>query len=96
MVGLVLLLVFSIAAAGINQDLKFLTLGLPAVGLIVAAGLRYLYIEWRSVFPRNPLPRALALVLMSTVVGLHVWLGLRYSLIAWPHTVDTRQTYVIK
>lgn len=94
--GLSSLIVLGIVAAGLNQDLVFLTLALPGIGLIIAAGLRYLYIQWRQIFPRNPIPRALALTLMTLLVALNVFLGIRYSLIAWPHTLDTRHTYVLK
>jgi hypothetical protein len=96
MYGLMALAVFGILAAGLNRDLVLLTLCLPAISLISAAGLRYLLIEWRQVFPRNPLPKALVLVLMCTLVALHALYGVRYALIAWPHTLDTRNTYVIK
>lgn len=64
--------------------------------VLVAAGLRYLYMEWRGVFPRNPLPRSLASFLLILVAVINVGYGLRYALIAWPHTVDTRAAYVLK
>ena len=85
-----------ILASGINQDLLLVTLGLPAIMIIAAAGLRYLYIEWRTVFPSNPIPRWLAVTLMVVLVALHVVLGIRYALVAWPHTVAVHQAYVLK
>jgi hypothetical protein len=94
--GLLALLAFAILGAGIDHNLMLLTLALPVLGILAAAGLRYLYIEWRSVFPVNPIPRALAILLMIVLVSLSVLLGGRYVLAAWPHTVATRQTYVIK
>ena len=96
LIGLFALAAFGIVAAGLNQNLMLVSFALAAAGLIVAAGLRYLYIQWRQVFPRNPLPRALALILMTSLIGAQVVFGLRYSLIAWPHTLDTRHTYVLK
>jgi len=90
------MVVFGILAAGINRSLVLLTLAAPAIALSVAAGLRYLYMEWRSVFPKNPLPKYLALALIASLVAIHVFYGLRYSLIAWPNSAATRSTYVLK
>jgi hypothetical protein len=89
-------ILFAILAAGLNNNLRLLALGLPAVGIFMAAGLRYLYIEWRSVFPRNPIPKSLAWLLMVLVVSVQLIYGLSYSLIAWPHTDATKTTYVVK
>jgi hypothetical protein len=87
---------FAIVAAAINNSPTLLILGLPAIAIFVTAGLRYLYIEWRSVFPNNPISKSLALALMICVVIAHLAFGLSYSLVAWPHTLATRTTYVIK
>jgi 4-amino-4-deoxy-L-arabinose transferase-like glycosyltransferase len=93
---LLLSILFSVAAAGINNQFSLLILGLPAIAVIVCAGLRYLYIEWRSVFPRNPVARAMALSLMAAVVVVHLLFGIRYAAIAWPNSVATKNTYVLK
>ena len=90
------LLIFGILAAAVNRNLGLLTYVLPAAALSVAAGLRYLYIQWRSVFPKNPLPKYLALSLIASLVAIHGFYGLRYSLIAWPNSSATRTTYVLK
>ena len=90
------LAVFGTAAAGINRDLSFLTLSLPALAVTIAAGLRYLYMEWKSVFPKNPIPKYLAFSLITVLAALQVVYGVRYSLIAWPNTPATRSTYVLK
>lgn len=94
--GLLALATVGVLLSGINHNLYLLTLCLPSVGLISAAGLRYLYGEWRSVFPLNPLPKALALVLICLLVGLHLIYGARYALTAWPNSVATESTYVLK
>jgi len=86
----------AVVLAAINDNIMFLLLGLPAIGILMAAGLRYLYIEWRSVFPRNPIPKSLAVALMSVLVGIQLAYGLSYSLIAWPHSPDTKAVYVLK
>lgn len=90
------IMAFAVLAAGLNRNLALLTFALPAIVLCVAAGLRYLFIQWQGVFPKNPLPRYLALALIASLVAIHVLYGLRYSLIAWPNTSATRSTYVLK
>jgi hypothetical protein len=90
------LLIFGIIAAGINDNIAFLALGLPAFAIFISAGLRYLYIEWRAIFPRNPVPKTFALFLIAAVVFSQVYYGVMYSLVAWPHTTATRQVYVLK
>lgn len=94
--GLAAMALLGITLAGISKNFSVLLFAIIPICILMAAGLRYLYIEWLGVFPRNPLPRALAVLLMSAVVVIHIFFGLRYSLIAWPHTVATRNTYVIK
>jgi 4-amino-4-deoxy-L-arabinose transferase-like glycosyltransferase len=89
-------ILLAILLAGINNQLNYLLLGLGSAWVIIGAGLRYLYIEWRSVFPRNPLARYLAITLMSLVVIVNLLFGMRYSLIAWPHTIVTKNSNVIK
>jgi len=88
--------VFAVVAAGINKDITLLALALPSIGIFTSAGLRYLYIEWRSVFPFNPVAKTMALTLMAVVVATHVLYGVRYSLVAWPNTETTKQAYVLK
>jgi hypothetical protein len=88
--------VYAIVAAGFNNDIVLLALGLPAIIIFAAAGLRYLYIEWRSIFPRNPVPKTFALVLIALVAMTQLYFGLRYALSAWPNTPATRAAYVLK
>jgi hypothetical protein len=87
---------FAVIAAGVYDQLSVLALGLPAAAVIICAGLRYLYIEWRSVFPRNPLARTLAYSLLWALVAVQVLFGIRYSVLAWPNTVATKHVYVLK
>ncbi len=90
------LIVVSIIAAGLNENTKMMALAIPSLAILVGAGLRYLYVEWRSVFPRNPVPHFLAWSLVILLVGLHLILSLRYSLIAWPHNPITHHTYMLQ
>ena len=85
-----------VVAAGINDRLTLLLPAVMVICVLAAAGLRYLYVEWNSIFPRNPLPRGLAVVLMVMVIGISLAYGWRYSLIAWPNTPATKSIYVIE
>jgi len=85
-----------VIAAGLNDRLTLLLPSVMVVCVLAAAGLRYLYVEWNSIFPRNPLPRGLAVVLMVLVIGVSMAYGLRYSLVAWPNAPATKSIYVIK
>ncbi len=90
------ILILGVLSSGISGNQNFLILSLVSFAIYICAGFRYLYIEWRAVFPLNPLPRALAIFLMSALVAVNVAYGVRYSLIAWPKTEATRAAYVLK
>lgn len=94
--ALLAVIIFAVLAAGLNNRLALLALGLPAAAVLISAGLRYLYVEWRGVFPNNPIPKSLAILLMSGLVIAQLTYGLRYSLAAWPQAPKTRQVYVLK
>ncbi len=82
--------------AGINQAWPLVGSLAPFCLLAGAFGLDYLYKEWRSIFPRNPLAKATALVLIFMLIGAQLTYALRYSLVAWPHSPLTRAAYVLK
>lgn len=86
----------AVLAAGANDQPNILILALPALGVMAAAGLRYLFIEWRGVFPSNPIPKTLALTLMAALITAQLAYGVTYSVIAWPHTDATKSAYVLK
>jgi 4-amino-4-deoxy-L-arabinose transferase-like glycosyltransferase len=92
---LLVLLIISLKLAAVNNNIIFLTLSLPSIAILDAAGLRYLYKRWYYVFPLNPLARSFATILVCSVLLVHVLYGARYALLAWPHNVETRKVYVI-
>jgi hypothetical protein len=94
--SLLICIIFGIFIAGINNNIYLLDFSLVPAVIFIGAGLRYLYIEWRSIFPLNPVAKSLALVLMSCLVAVNLLLGLRYSLYAWPQSIATKTTYVLK
>lgn len=94
--ALVSIIIFSVLITSINSNPTYLMIGLPAVLIFMAAGLRYLLVEWKAIFPKNPIPKYLALSLISLIVGIHLLYGLTYSLSAWPKSEATKHIYVIK
>jgi hypothetical protein len=88
--------IFAVLAAGFNNNLVLLAICLPSISIVITAGLRYLYIEWRGIFPKNPLARSLAIALMAALVAIQLLFGISYAAIAWPNSVDTKNTYVLK
>jgi 4-amino-4-deoxy-L-arabinose transferase-like glycosyltransferase len=90
------LLIISITLCAINGKLLYLSLCLPAVAILSAAGLNYLYQKWFKVFPTNPWARSFALILITLLILGQAAFGIRYALLAWPHNLETRKAYVIK
>jgi hypothetical protein len=82
--------------SALNHNIDVLILTLPSLALICGMGLRYLFIEWRRVFPRNPMAKYFAIALMFGLILIHVFFGIRYSLLAWPTSAETKHTYVLK
>lgn len=87
---------FGWLAATLNDSLVYLTLCLGPLLILAAAGLRFLFLQWQSVFPLNPLPRYLAYGLIVAVAVVQGIYGLRTVLYAWPNTPETQATFVLK
>jgi 4-amino-4-deoxy-L-arabinose transferase-like glycosyltransferase len=90
------LLVLGILLAGVNDSSRYLAISLPAVAILDAVGLRYLYEKWFRVFPLNPIPRGFAYIFIFVLILGQLAYGVRYALLAWPHSLETRKVYVIK
>lgn len=91
-----LILVYAAGAillAALNSSLQFEIMLLPVVFIFIAAGIRYLYFEWHSVFPANPIPKLLALAAIIAISGLSVLYGIKASLVAWPNNSETKASY---
>lgn len=96
LIGLLILLLVATTGYALNQNMAILTIAFPAFGILTAAGLRFLYAEWRSIFPLNPIPKSLAIFLVVGLVMLNMMYGIRYALAAWPNNQTTKSTYVLK
>jgi hypothetical protein len=77
----------------INQNINMTLLILPPLFVLMTAGLRYLYFEWRSVFPHNPIPKVVALGFISLIAITHLVYGVRYTIEAWPSSKATQAAY---
>ncbi len=84
---------FGLVLEALNSNLNLELLLLPAIFVLVGAGLRYLYFEWHGVFPHNPIPKFLALALIGLLTATQLLYGARYTLEAWPHSNDTHSDY---
>ena len=93
---LVAILLGSITLSALNKSTAFLLPTVMVASVLAAAGLRYLFVEWNSIFPKNPIPRVLALILIGAVVGINFAYGVRYGLFAWPNTPQTKAIYVLE
>lgn len=70
-----------------------LTVLLPFIYLIVAAGISMLLKQWFTVFPRNPFARSLGVSLLISALCLCLFYqGSRYF-IAWPNAPETKQVF---
>jgi hypothetical protein len=65
----------------------------PLMYLLVAAGLGYLLHEWLLVFPRNPIARGLGFSLLGIAVTLTCIYNLRSYFVAWPHNTATKAAF---
>lgn len=89
-------LFFGIFMSALNNSLLWLTFSLAPVFIMATAGLRFLFLEWRSIFPKNPLARGFAYGLILSLAVVHIIYGATYALSAWPNSPETRAVYVIK
>ncbi len=87
--GIVLLVSILIALGGGIT----LTMLLPAVYIIIAAGVNLMLQQWLTVFPRNPLARGIGMSLMLLAVLLVSFYQLDRYYQAWQHAPQTKQTY---
>lgn len=82
-----------ILVEAINGNLTFVVAVIPAILIFTAAGIRFLYYEWNSVFPFNPVPRSVANFAILAVLFVQILWGVRYALIAWPLSPATTHAY---
>lgn len=70
-----------------------ITLLLPIVYILASGGIALLLQQWFTVFPRNPVARALGVVLISSTVLLSAGYHLSHYFVAWPNVPDTKASF---
>ncbi|HSX32804.1 MAG TPA: hypothetical protein VLF91_00490 [Candidatus Saccharimonadales bacterium] len=67
-----------------------LTLLVPYMYLLAAAGIGFMLDRWFTVFPRNVIAQSVGLTLVCLAVLVSASYGLRQYFVAWPHAPETR------
>lgn len=73
-----------------------LSILMPFIYILVAAGIGFMLDRWHQVFPRNIIAQAIAVGLISIAVIAASWHGLRHYFVAWPSAPETKQIFIIK
>lgn len=66
---------------------------LPFVYILAAAGIALLLQKWFTVFPRNPFARSVAIVLMSAAIAVTSLYHVNKYFIAWPNVPETKAAF---
>jgi len=69
---------------------------MPFVYVLVAAGIGFMLDRWQQVFPRNVIAQTVSAAFMSLAVIASAWYGFRHYFVAWPEAPTTKQVFVIK
>ena len=70
-----------------------LSMLVPVLFLLAAAGLHSLLQSWLRVFPTNPIARNLGVSLVILAVAVSCTYNLRSYFVAWPHNATTQATF---
>lgn len=70
-----------------------ITVLMPAIYVLIAGGLAFMLQQWMTVFPRNPIARALAVSLLSGSVLLVAFYHLNHYFVAWPGSPTTKAAF---
>lgn len=89
---LLLFIIISAALVALGGPVK-LSLLVPLLYLVAAAGIGYLLRDWFRVFPANPLARGLGIGVLIVAVGFACAYNLRQYFIAWPHNPATQAAF---
>jgi hypothetical protein len=68
----------------------------PLLYLIIAGGIFYILDQWLTIFPKNPIARAIGIALICIMAVFSAFYHTRAYYIAWPKAPETKQVYTIK
>lgn len=90
LLGITLLIALVLSSLGGPVTISLLV---PVLLFIVAAGVAYLLHLWLSVFPRNPLARSFGIGLIALAIGISCFYSLRQYFVAWPRHTTTAPAF---
>ncbi len=70
-----------------------ITVLMPAVYILIASGVAFMLQQWLAVFPKNPIARGLAIVLLLGSVSLVSLYHLRHYFVAWAGSPATKAAF---
>ena len=73
-----------------------LTIIMPFVYLVIAAGIAYLTDQWFKVFPRNPIARSIGWVSVIILVAIACGYQLTHYFVGWPEATATHQVFTVE
>lgn len=91
---LVIVLAFVVPLSTIYQIP--MTAYIPIIYILIASGVYELLRQWFSYFPRNPIARNSAVVIVAILIGLATLYNLQRFYIAWPNAPETKTVYVVQ
>jgi hypothetical protein len=72
-----------------------LTIIVPFIYIVAAAGAGFMLDRWLVVFPRNGIAQAFGTGLVCLALLTASWYSLRHYFIAWPQTTETVRTFTV-
>lgn len=69
---------------------------IPFVYVIAAAGISYILDRWFAVFPRNPIARTIGWTAVGVVVALACAYQLSHYFTGWPHAAATHEVFIVQ
>lgn len=81
---------------GLSDKHSNILLLIPFIYLVIGTGLQSLLTQWFDVFPRNPLARWAAPIIMAIAMLFSLNFQVNRYFVAWSHSPDTRAVYTHK
>lgn len=72
-----------------------LTIIVPFMYMLAAAGIGFMLDRWETVFPRNVIARSLGVSLVALAIAGSAWYGTRQYFVAWPHSPATHAVFTV-
>lgn len=83
----------AILLGALSQVRLGVTIFLPFAFMLMAGGISYLLDIWYNVFPRNPIARIFAFILIALVVSASSIYQLKKFFVVWPNAPETSEVY---